>query len=154
MEKNRLLYIRTTKHCSWTATPAKQRQEQAHNDDIDRTDSLMLPAHPPPPPDPETVAALAAEQTRISVSAPAASAEAAAASDALPAPSSLHIQAKDFIEGDGDRKRGHPETADTSLGLIPVAQQTWKRRKKQRKGAAAAEGTVQSAERSDRMHGS
>ncbi|CDI74392.1 exosome component 10, putative [Eimeria praecox] len=155
MEKGILLHVRSTRQQNRVATPMGEQQQKEQTHDSKSLDSLILPAHPPPPPDPETVGAAVAEPTRIRGSAATVSAEAATASQVSPDASALPDESRDIIGGSRDGKRGHPAETDISLGLIPVAQQTWKRRKKQRgraAGAATAAATAR-AETDNRTRG-
>lgn len=127
MEMNRLLHCQEMPDVQ---VPEQVEQKQHHQvDEVVSTGLHLLPAHPPPPPDPEIVAAAVAA---IGISGSAA----AVAPTAPEAPSTSPTVAKDATVGNVSKKRGHSAEVEASMGLLPVAQQKWKRRKKQRQHPA------------------
>ncbi|CDJ43191.1 exosome component 10, putative [Eimeria tenella] len=127
MEMDRLLHCQEMPNVQ---VPEQVEQKQHHQvDEVVSTGLHLLPAHPPPPPDPEIVAA-AVEAIGIRGSA------ATVATTPPEAPSTSPTEAKDATVGNVSKKRGHSAEVEASMGLLPVAQQKWKRRKKQRQHPA------------------
>ncbi|KAL8273481.1 hypothetical protein Esti_002547 [Eimeria stiedai] len=129
METERLLHSRSSRRDA-QQHQHQQQLEQARGDSCSSTvDFPLLPAHPPPPPPapPEIPAATLDPQEVLQSAVSSMHATAAAAAATLEHPE----QQKEEVLA-VERKRPNEETQRTACGLLPIAQQKWKRRRKPR----------------------